>query len=94
MQLSIFNGKELQVKFTVEEREDGVFIATAWYPDLCLEVDRYVATFETYSGALVHLYDDALKYALERTELKIECGPCLKSPSRARILSAKLLKKL
>lgn len=44
-------------KATVEERRDGTFIATLWDKDLDHEVDRRVTEFETYSGALVHMYE-------------------------------------
>lgn len=48
----LYNKKnELILKLTVEERRDGMYIATLWNPDCCLEVDRNVVVYETYSAA-------------------------------------------
>ena len=62
-------------KGTVEERKDGTYIATLWDRELDHEVDRKVVEFETYSGALVHMYEglftlakDALKKSREDYE--------------------------
>jgi hypothetical protein len=41
---------------TVEERSDGIFISTFWDMNDCLEADRNVTEFETYSAALAHMY--------------------------------------
>jgi hypothetical protein len=54
------DGTVIKAKFTVEERTDGIFIATIWYPTECSEHDRNVEEFETYSAALANMYRNAL----------------------------------
>lgn len=70
MILQLLDGKVLRAKFTVEERADGIFISTEWRPENGYEEDRLVEEFETYSGALCHMYEQALNEALCWTNLK------------------------
>jgi hypothetical protein len=61
------------MKYTVEERSDGTFIATYWDPTASCEHDRKVVEFETYSGALVMVLKLALQEAIIWTGLdKVE----------------------
>ena len=50
---------------TVEERKDGIYISTLWDMNDCLEVDRHVTEFETYSAALAHMYEQMFNIAKE-----------------------------
>jgi len=51
---------KLFAKFTTEELNGHKYISTYWDVTYCLEEDREVKQFETYSGALVHMYATAV----------------------------------
>lgn len=70
--LNILIGEVLVAKFTVEELFNSEFISTRWFPAECLENDRSIDSFETYSGALCHMYALALEYVINHTHLRIE----------------------
>jgi len=69
--ISLFNGKVLRAKFTVEERQDGMFIATQWLPDCGAEEDRDVQEFETYSAARSKMFENALHISVYCSNLRI-----------------------
>jgi hypothetical protein len=69
--IELVDGTEFRAKFTVEERIDGVFVATQWIAEVCLEVDRDVEEFETYSAALATMYANAFHYVKQFTQLRI-----------------------
>lgn len=69
--LIIKDGTVLRAKFTVEERNDGIFISTSWLPDECLECDRNVTEFETYSAALADMYQNGLYATIQHTTLHL-----------------------
>lgn len=68
--LILKDGNKTIAKFTVEEKTNGRFISTEWMPDHCLEVDREVCEFETYSAALAHMLDCALNVSLSNSSLR------------------------
>lgn len=48
---------------TVEERRDGMFIATVWDNEFSYENDRVVMEFETESAAREHMYKSLFEIA-------------------------------
>ena len=60
---------DLLRKFTVEERSDGMFISTEWDTYECLQVDRDVKEFETYSAALAFMFEAAMSFAVISSDL-------------------------
>lgn len=67
----LYDGNVLRLKLTCEERSDGICIATLWEPDMCLENDREVEEFETYSAALARMYEKGLERALQYSNLRM-----------------------
>lgn len=63
----LYQNDTLVAKFTVEELKSGLFISTQWDTSDCLEVDRTVVEFETYSAALASMYENALNFAVQLT---------------------------
>ena len=66
------DNKLLKAKFTVEEINGHKFIATQWIPDHCLEEDRDVEEFETYSTALARMHEMALYETLNWSDLVLK----------------------
>lgn len=54
--IEIRSSGHLIYKWTVEERQDGMFIVTFWDCDYCLENDRSVFEYETHSFACCEMY--------------------------------------
>lgn len=67
----LYDGEVLRLKATCEERSDGICIATLWEPDVCLEEDREVEEFETYSAALARMYEKVLEASLQFSNLRM-----------------------
>lgn len=58
-----YDDKTVQV--TVEERDDGVFIATVWDKNDTRKADREVYEFETFGGAVDRAFDIMAAYLKE-----------------------------
>lgn len=70
-EIYLYDGQVLRIKGTCEERSDGICIATCWQTDGCLEEDREVHEYETYSAALARMYEMVLEASLQYSNLKM-----------------------
>jgi hypothetical protein len=70
--IEFYDGQVLRARLTTEEVGSDRYIATCWVPEECLEVDREVEAFETYSAALAEMYRSAMFVALKYTNLKMK----------------------
>ena len=57
----VFIKTSLFCRFTVEEREDGAYLSTYWYPQNESEADRTLIVFETYSAAMTNFQNQIIE---------------------------------
>lgn len=70
--ISLFDGKVLRAKFTVEKHSSGGFIATLWFQDHGPEEDREVYVYKTESAAHISMLEMVLAETLQYSNLKIK----------------------
>ena len=70
--IELKDGEVLRGRFTTEELNEGYhYIATSWCPDDCLEQNRIVESYETFSKAKSRMFEMALEYSLQYSNLKL-----------------------